>query len=125
MVNQFGAVQYLPLPFVPDEHVGDEIAVDPCGSFAHTYQHGLDNVIGVAVRDPSNLPPWDREELDDGIIAKPFIRTSHGIVVAAPFELMATLRHLIAVEAACAAALTAAASNFATRVVTHQFDHAL
>ncbi|WP_156520523.1 hypothetical protein [Rhodococcus sp. EPR-157] len=67
----------------------------------------------------------DELRVDDAIIATPFIRTSRGVVVAAPFELMATLRHLIGVEAvnhSCGSTLTKAASAFAARVVTNLFE---
>lgn len=76
--------------------------------------------------DAATMPPWVGEiRGDDAIIATPFIRTSRGVVVVAPFELMATLRHLIGVEAvdhSCGSTLTKAASAFAARVVTNLFD---
>jgi hypothetical protein len=47
-------------------------------------------------------------ELDEGLIVKPFVRGREGLVVGAPTELMATLRHHIVVDAhesACATKL--------------------
>ena len=38
-------------------------------------------------------------ELDEGLIVKPLVRGRRGLVVGAPTELMATLRHLILVDA--------------------------
>ncbi|MBY4401016.1 hypothetical protein HQO26_06810 [Rhodococcus fascians] len=76
--------------------------------------------------DVDAMPSGDHElRVDDAIIATPFIRTSRGVVVAAPFELMATLRHLIGVESvncSCGSTLTKAASAFAARVANNLFE---
>ncbi|RYE39986.1 MAG: hypothetical protein EOP24_42490 [Hyphomicrobiales bacterium] len=85
----------------------------------------VDYLRTTLIIDGGDLPLWDGSEIDEGIIGTPFIRTSSGIIVAAPFELMAALRHLIATEAvnrSCADVLTRAASDFATRTVGAMFD---
>lgn len=85
----------------------------------------VDYLRTTLIADGGDLPPWDGTNLDEGVIGTPFIRTSSGIVVAAPFELMAALRHLIATEAvnrSCADVLTRAASDFATRTVGGLFE---
>ncbi|WP_143542602.1 MULTISPECIES: hypothetical protein [unclassified Rhodococcus (in: high G+C Gram-positive bacteria)] len=85
----------------------------------------VDYLRATLIADGGDLPPWDGTDTDEGIIGTPFVRTARGIIVAAPFELMATLRHLIAAEAvnwSCADELTRAASGFAVRTVGAMFD---
>ncbi len=85
----------------------------------------IDYLRTTLIADGADLAPWDGTDADEGIIGTPFIRTSRGIIVAAPFELMATLRHLIATEAvnrSCADELTRATSDFARRTVGGMFD---
>jgi hypothetical protein len=50
--------------------------------------------------DADALPPWDGSDIDQTLIARPFVRTAGGrVVIATPFELMVTLRHAICLEA--------------------------
>ncbi len=73
--------------------------------------------------EADQLPPWDGSDLDQALIAQPFVLTGGGrVVVATPFELMVTLRYVICLEAtehACQRLLHEALAEHATRMTRH------
>jgi hypothetical protein len=80
--------------------------------------------------DSDVLPAWDGNEPDESLISHPFVRTRAGnVVIAAPHELMVTLRHAICLEATrydCHAqlqeALTAHAAHLTRNLCESLFD---
>jgi hypothetical protein len=73
--------------------------------------------------EADQLPPWDVNDLDQALIAQPFVLAGGGrVVVATPFELMVTLRQAICLEAtehACHGILHEALTEHATRMTRH------
>ncbi|OAN36793.1 hypothetical protein [Mycolicibacterium iranicum] len=80
--------------------------------------------------DADTLPRWDGSDIDQALIARPFVRTGRNtVVIATPFELMVTLRHAICVEAKahdCHAllheAITAHAARLTRQLCESLFD---
>ncbi|WP_018599571.1 hypothetical protein [Mycobacterium sp. 155] len=70
--------------------------------------------------DTETLPARDTEGVEEALIERPFLRTGEGkVVIAAPHELMVTLRHAICIEATahdCHALLLEALTAHATRL---------
>lgn len=82
------------------------------------------------IADLGDHKPWNGDGLDSAIITKPLLRTHRGVVVASPFELMATLRHLVVSEAvsnSCVDVLGDAMADLATlrtlRLFSTLYDH--
>jgi hypothetical protein len=76
--------------------------------------------------DLAELPTWDGSDIDEALVARPFLRTGDGrVVIAAPHELMVTLRHAICTEATahdCHRQLQAALTAHAARLSRHLCD---
>jgi hypothetical protein len=85
---------------------------------------------GMFFADSDVLPAWDGNDVDESLISHPFVRTRAGkVVIAAPHDLMVTLRHAICLEARrydCHAqlqeALTAHAAHLTRNLCESLFD---
>lgn len=90
----------------------------------------VDYLQSMFFTDAEMLPAWDREGVEEALIERPFVRIGAGkVVIAAPHELMVTLRHAICLEATAhdchpllLEALTAHANRLTSQLCESLFD---